>query len=80
MIPGFAFKSDDFGSYNDKVIKIGDITPPHIDTQNAIGINIEKYDKEKLKKVFVSEGDFVFAMSGATIGKIGKILNGKGYN
>ena len=28
LVPGFAFKSQDFGDYSDKVIKIADIQPP----------------------------------------------------
>ena len=79
MIPGFAFKSEDFGDYSDKVIKIGDIIPPYVDMQTVGGVNIKKYNKDKLKKLSVCEGDFVFAMSGATIGKVGQVINGKGY-
>ena len=75
LIPGFAFKSGDFGDYTNKVIKIGDIQPPYVNYSSMIGINIQPYDSNKLVKFLVKKGDFVLAMTGATIGKIGKYIN-----
>ncbi len=75
LIPGFAFKSGDFGDYTNKVIKIGDIQPPYVNYSSMIGINIQPYDSNKLEKYLVKKGDFVLAMTGATIGKIGKYIN-----
>ena len=75
LIPGFAFKSGDFGDYANKVIKIGDIQPPYVNYNSMIGINIQRYDRNKLEKYIVKKGDFVLAMTGATIGKIGKFIN-----
>ena len=37
------------------------------------------YNKEKLKKYIVSQGDYILAMTGATIGKIGRIESGTAY-
>ncbi len=73
-VAGFAFKSKDFGSaYPDKVIKITHITPPTVDTCNLATVNLVPYQKDKLQKYIARQGDFVLAMTGATIGKIGRI-------
>jgi type I restriction enzyme S subunit len=75
LIPGFAFKSGDFGDYKDRVIKIGDIQPPYVSFDSMIGVNLLSYNKNKLDKFLVQKGDFVLAMTGATIGKIGKYIS-----
>ena len=75
LIPGFAFKSADFGDYSTKAIKIGDIQPPYVNRTSMSGVNIEVYDKNKLSKFLVKRGDFVLAMTGATIGKIGRYID-----
>ena len=73
-VAGFAFKSKDFGSsFPDKVIKITHITPPTVDTCNLATVNLVPYKKDKLKRYIARQGDFVLAMTGATIGKIGRI-------
>ncbi|MBQ7640026.1 MAG: restriction endonuclease subunit S [Bacteroidales bacterium] len=74
LIPGFAFKSADFGDYTTKAIKIGDIQPPYVNRESMSGVNINVYDKKKLSKYLVKRGDFVLAMTGATIGKIGRYI------
>lgn len=79
LVAGFAFKSTHFGSYDDKVIKIANIEPPRVNMQNLSGVDISKYSRDKLSKFIVKDGDFVFAMTGATIGKIGRIENGQAY-
>lgn len=43
LIAGFAFKSKDFGNYQDKVIKIGDITPPFINYESETGVDLSNY-------------------------------------
>ena len=75
LIPGFAFKSKDFGDYKTKAIKIKDIKPPFVDFDGADGVCVDEYDVFKLKKYMVKKGDFILAMTGATIGKIGKYIN-----
>ena len=79
LVPGFAFKSKDFGVGFTKVIKIKDIQPPFVNLNNSDTIDISKHDKEKLQKYYVKKGDFVIAMTGATIGKVGMITEGDGY-
>ena len=74
LIPGFAFKSSDFGDYTDKAIKIGDIQPPYVNYESMSGVNIQQYSPSKLAKYIVRKGDFVLAMTGATIGKIGRYI------
>lgn len=74
LIPGFAFKSGEFGEYENRAIKIGDIQPPYVNEEGLIGVDISKYSKERLEKFIVHYGDFVLAMTGATIGKIGRFI------
>lgn len=73
IIPGFAFKSNDFGAVGEVVVKIKDINPPIIDLVNAEKVNTSKYDMHRLEKYFLQYGDFVIAMTGATIGKVGRL-------
>ena len=80
IIAGYAFKSKDFGpDFPDKVIKITHIVPPIVDMNRLSSVDISKYDRSKLEKYIAREGDYVFAMTGATIGKIGRIEKGEAY-
>jgi type I restriction enzyme S subunit len=75
IIPGYAFKGKDFGLIGNPVVKIGDINPPIVDIENCLRIPTEKLvglDKFKLIK-----GDFVVAMTGATLGKVGRYSSEK---
>ena len=73
LVAGFAFKSKDFGNYPNKVVKIADIQPPVVNTNELVGVDLSNYDPIKLSKYLVSKGDYVLAMTGATIGKLGRI-------
>lgn len=75
LIPGFAFKSGDFGNYTTKVIKIKDIIPPFVYLNEADGVNLKNYDANRLSKFIVKKDDFILAMTGATIGKIGRYVD-----
>ncbi len=77
FVAGFAFKSKDFGNYPDKVIKIADIQPPIVDMSSLTGIDISQYSSQKLEKYKTEKGDYVLAMTGATIGKLGRIVSEK---
>lgn len=77
ITPGFAFKSKDFGQAGELVVKIKDIAPPYIELANADHVDISSYDKNKLCKYLLSAGDYVVAMTGATIGKVGKLKTDK---
>ena len=75
LIAGYAFKSKDFGDYPTKVLKIADINPPFVSSKNSSGVDLSKYDVSKLKKFVVTKGDYILAMTGATIGKLGRYLS-----
>ena len=77
FIAGYAFKSKDFGSYENKVVKIKDIQPPFVSIASIDGVNIHEYDISKLAKYLVYKNDFLLAMTGATIGKIGRYIYDK---
>lgn len=80
ITPGFAFKSVDFGQKGEKVVKIKDIIPPIINLTDCEHVDLEKYDKSKLRRFLIKQNDFVVAMTGATIGKIGKLkVDGHAY-
>lgn len=79
LIAGFAFKSKDFGDYSDKVIKITNIEPPFVNMDNLVGVNLSNYKKDKLEKFMAYPGEYVLAMTGATIGKLGRICCGRAY-
>ena len=68
IIPGYAFKSSDFSGGKNVVVKIKDIVPPNINIANADRTDYSPEEKYRIKK-----GDYVMAMTGATIGKIGKL-------
>ena len=68
IVPGFAFKSNDFGSGENIAVKIKDIEPPSVNIKNAERVCVTPQDKFRL-----SEGDYIMAMTGATIGKVGKL-------
>jgi type I restriction enzyme S subunit len=73
LTAGYAFKSKDFCNVGEKVIKITDIQPPSVNITNASSINLTPYDIRKLSKYLVTKDDFVIAMTGATIGKVGYV-------
>ncbi len=75
LVAGFAFKSKDFGDFPNKVVKIADIQPPVVNTNDLVGVDLSNYDTVKLSKYLVSKGDYVLAMTGATIGKLGRITD-----
>lgn len=79
LIAGFAFKSKDFETGEGRVIKITHITPPVVDMDNLAVVNLHNYKLDKIEKYIARQGDFVLAMTGATIGKIGRIENGSAY-
>lgn len=79
LIPGFAFKSKEFGDFNNRVIRIGNINPPSIAFSDGIGVNIQAYSQERLSKYVAIEGDCLVAMTGATIGKMGVMGVGRAY-
>ena len=75
IISGFAFKSQHFSDNIGyaKAIKITNINPPFIDVDNAMYVDLNSYDKKKLERYRLAKNDFVVAMTGATIGKIGRM-------
>lgn len=77
FVAGYAFKSKHFGDYKDKVVKIKDIQPPIVSLESAEGVDLTEYNSVKLNKYIVKQNDFLLAMTGATIGKIGRYMNEK---
>jgi type I restriction enzyme S subunit len=69
---GFAFKSSSFkANGKTKVLRIGDIVPK-IKLNLFNGVNSDEIPNEKY---IVKKNDFMMALSGATFGKVGKIVS-----
>lgn len=68
---GFAFKSSLFNQGNTKVLRIGDINP-NIELLKFNGASSSEIPDIKY---LVQKNDFVMALSGATFGKVGKIID-----
>lgn len=75
IVPGFAFKGEHFGDTGTMAIKIKDIIPPRIYLHSAQRVDISHYSLKKLKKYRLYKGDYVVAMTGATIGKVGRLID-----
>ncbi|MFN3187945.1 MAG: restriction endonuclease subunit S [Candidatus Paceibacteria bacterium] len=74
VVPGFAFKSKDFSDDGIALVKITEIQSPYVVLDRCSRVDTTKYDSKKLGKYFLNEGEFVIAMTGATIGKVGKVI------
>lgn len=75
---GFAFRGEDFSDEKGfPIVKITDIKSPYVDIENAGFVDSGKYEQNKIKKFLLSRGDYLVAMTGATIGKVGRIKSDK---
>ena len=77
LTPGFGFKSKDFKNGNMPVLKIADIQG-QVRCSNVSKVNTDAYTHAKLEKYLVKPGDCLVAMTGNTIGKIGRVSEGTG--
>jgi restriction endonuclease S subunit len=68
---GFAFKSKEYLDKGVPLVRIQNIKDGSVDLDDTIFIN-EKY-KTTLSRFLLKENDVLIAMTGATIGKIGKV-------
>ena len=67
---GYAFKSADFGSQGIAVVKIANIQPPAVSL-----LNVDRVAPDKLaglERFKLQDGDILMAMTGATVGKVGR--------
>ena len=67
---GYAFKSADFGSQGIAVVKIANIQPPAVSL-----VSVDRVAPEKLaglERFKLEDGDILMAMTGATVGKVGR--------
>lgn len=73
VVPGYAFKGKDFTNNGVPIVKIGNINPPLVNLSECQKIAPEKVIG--LGKFKLTKGDFVLAMTGATIGKVGRYVS-----
>jgi type I restriction enzyme, S subunit len=75
-ISGYAFSSGDFDDMDgEKVIKIGDISDFTIDTTTLTRVKIGTKVKERIREFSCNIQDLVYAMTGATIGKVAMYID-----
>lgn len=67
---GYAFKSSDFGDEGVVVVKIANIQPPKVALIGADRVQQEKLIG--LERFKLGNGDILMAMTGATVGKVGR--------
>jgi len=71
---GFAFKSKDMGDTGVPIIKIKNVTPPIIDIQDVQRVPDSVINEnDRIKKFALKKGDILIAMTGATVGKVGRM-------
>ncbi|MDU8979843.1 MAG: restriction endonuclease subunit S [Lactobacillus paragasseri] len=76
---GFAFKSNDWSITGKNVVKIKDIENNTVSLNNLSKVN-NVIQLKKAKKYYVTGGEIVIALTGATLGKIGILpYNFEGY-
>lgn len=73
VMGGFAFKSSEFGLIGLPIVKIKDIVPPNVVIEGCERVDVSAYDYARLAKYRLKKGDYLVAMTGATIGKVGRI-------
>jgi type I restriction enzyme S subunit len=71
IVGGFAFKGEDFSGIGYPVVKIANIQPPTVNLKDSVHIPAEKVGG--LERFRLQNRDIVMAMTGATIGKVGRI-------
>lgn len=70
---GFAFKSDDMGAGGIPIIKIKNVVPPSVDVSGCERVPREVIESIPRPERFeLKEGDILIAMTGATVGKVGR--------
>lgn len=82
ILPGYAFKSDSLNAPSStfKALKITDIEPPFVVATKCQNVDISESELLRLEKYKVTNDDYVMAMTGATIGKVGRIIDADNYN
>lgn len=67
---GYAFKSNEFVKNQVPVIRIGNLNGETVDLDYEISFHHEFWENNEVYRV--KEGDILIAMSGATVGKMGR--------
>src|SRR3989338_4710976 len=81
VIPGFAFKSSDFLDVGKPILKIKNIQSDFlISLENCDHVKNEVFKNKNLNKYKIAPKEILVAMTGATIGKVGRFtLNREVY-
>ena len=71
---GYAFKSGDMGESGHPVIKIKNINPPDVEISDVQRVPPSVIEgNTRIEKFRLSKGDILIAMTGATVGKVGRM-------
>ena len=70
---GYAFKSEDMGAVGLPIIKIKNVVPPTVDITDCERVTEEVIASiPRVERFELREGDTLIAMTGATVGKVGR--------
>lgn len=70
---GFAFSSEDMGSVGVPIIKIKNLVPPTVDLSDCERVSPDVITRiPNVDRFELQEGDTLIAMTGATVGKVGR--------
>lgn len=76
VIPGFAFKSSDFSDSGKLILKIKNIQSDFsISLENCDYVKNEVFENKNFNKYKIAPKEALIAMTGATIGKVGRFTN-----
>ncbi len=71
---GFAFKSKDMGKAGAPIVKIKNIVPPLVDIFECQRVPYESIKgNRRIEHFSLGQGDILIAMTGATVGKVGRM-------
>jgi type I restriction enzyme, S subunit len=71
---GFAFKSSDMGTIGAPIVKIKNIQPPLVNVTDVQRVPFEVVrNNSRIKQFELERGDILIAMTGATVGKVGRM-------
>ncbi len=74
VLSGFAFKGADMGESGCPIIKIKNINPPNVDVADVRRVSLSIIEGNKrIEKFRLTKGDVLIAMTGATVGKVGRM-------
>ena len=71
---GYAFRSEDMGDVGRPIVKIKNVVPPTVDLLDCDRVSDKVFAGiPDIDRYVLEEGDILIAMTGATVGKVGRV-------